>query len=142
MRIRGLDFPDDLYYHARHMVWIEQEPDGVVRLGLTALAPAVAGEILLFVAKAVGWSIDRDRSVGNVETGKLVSSVRTPVAGELVGVNEVVLENASVLNRSPYDAWLVRIRPASWGVDRLLLSSGDAARAEIEVVMDENGFGV
>jgi glycine cleavage system H protein len=140
MLIRGLEFPDDLLYHAAHMVWLRAEGNDVFALGLTALAPATAGEILLFVPKAQGWAIERDRSVGNVETGKLVSAVRTPVAGVLLEVNHRLELGAIELNRDPYGHWLVRIQATDWGRDRLNLVSGDALRAAVLVEMDGIGF--
>ncbi len=140
MQIRGLDFPDDLLYHAGHMVWLRAEGGELFTLGLTGLAPATAGEILLFVGKAVGWLIERDRSVGNVETGKLVSAVRTPIAGELVEVNAGLEFGAVGLNHDPYGVWLVRIRASDWPRDRVNLVCGEAVRAAMVDVMDEHGY--
>ena len=140
MQIRGLDFPDLLLYHPGHMVWLRPEGNDVFCLGLNALAPATAGEILLFVGKAAGWIIDRDRSVGNVETGKLVSAVRTPVAGELIEVNARLECGASELNRDPYGIWLVRIRATDWGRDQANLVAGVDLLPALIAVMDEHGF--
>ncbi len=140
MQIRGLEFPDELFYHPGHMVWLRSVGNDVFFLGLTALAPALAGEILLFVGKAPGWLIDRDRSVGNVETGKLVSAVRTPVTGELIEVNRGLEFGALALNRDPYGTWLVKIRATDWGREQLNLVSGAAVRPAMIAAMDEHGF--
>jgi glycine cleavage system H protein len=140
MLIRGLEFPDGLLYHAEHMVWLRPEGNDLFSLGLTALVPATAGEILLFVPKARGWAIERDRSVGNVETGKLVAAVRTPVAGVLIEVNGSLEFGAQGLNHDPYGQWLVQIRANDWLRDQSSLVSGEALRWALERVMDENGF--
>jgi glycine cleavage system H protein len=140
MRIRGLEFPDDLYYHAGHMVWLRAEGDDVFALGATSLLLATAGEVLLFVPKAVGWSIERDRSVGNIETGKLVASVRTPLAGTLVGVHDRLEYGAMALNQDPYGIWLVRLRASAWALDRGNLVQAEAARAALLAQMDEHGY--
>ena len=140
MLIRGLEFPEHLYYHAQHMIWIARAPDNVLTLGLTPLAAATAGEILLFIGKAVGWTIDRDRAVGNVETGKTVSAVRTPVAGVLVEVNSALALGAIRINSDPYGTWLVRLRPEDWERDSGKLLFGRDAAAALEAEMDNNGY--
>lgn len=140
MQIRGLQFPDDLYYHAGHMVWLRAEGDDVFALGATSLLLATAGEVLLFVPKAVGWAIERDRSIGNIETGKLVAAVRTPLAGTLVAVHERLDYGAMAINHDPYGIWLVRLRASAWEVDRDNLVRGEAAWAALSAEMDEHGY--
>jgi glycine cleavage system H protein len=140
MIIRGLEFPDDLCYHAAHMVWLRRDGADLFTLGLTPLAAASAGEILLFVPKAQGWAIERDRSVGNVETGKTVSSVRTPIAGVLVEVNSPLEYGAIKINHAPYDTWLVRLRATDWVHDQGNVAHGESAWSAIRAVMDEHGI--
>ena len=132
MIIHGQFYPDELYYHAAFMVWLRAEPDGVFTLGLTPLARVSAGEILLFAPKAVGWRIERDRAIGNVETGKIVASVRTPIAGELMAVNSALERGAMPINTAPFDSWLVRIKASDWAQDQANVSLGPAAQAAFE----------
>ena len=133
--ILGYSFPDELYYHPRYMVWIaSEERDGAIeiRLGLSALVLATAGELLVFAGRPLGATIDCDRAIGNVETAKTVSSVRTPVAGRIIAVNEVVEANGELINKDPYAAWLVRLAATDWPRDQGRLLRGDAAAQAIE----------
>jgi glycine cleavage system H protein len=133
--LHGYDFPDALWYHARYMVWLREEPSGEVALGLSALALATAGEILVFAARPLGASVEPGRAIGNVETAKTVSSVQTPIAGRIVAANAAVEANGELIARDPYAAWLVRLAPADWVRDRATLLQGAAALAAIEAEM-------
>ncbi|MFO1351458.1 MAG: glycine cleavage system protein H [Gammaproteobacteria bacterium] len=134
--LRGLEFPDGLFYHAHYMVWLRPEADGAVTLGLTALARATAGDLLIFTPKRIGAEIERDRSVGNVETGKTVSSVRSPIAGVLIAANEAVEKRPTLINSEPYSAWLVRLRPTAWEADSARLATGAAALTALAAEMN------
>jgi len=130
--VRGYEFPDDLYYHPGHMVWVRHEPNGRVTLGLCALALATAGEFIVFAARPLGALIARDRAVANVETAKTVSSVRTPIAGRLIEANTAVEADGTRINADPYAAWLVQLEPEDWERDAAQLLTGDTALAAIE----------
>jgi len=130
--VRGHAFPDDLYYHPGHMVWVRREADGRATLGLSALALATGGELIVFAARPIGSLIERDRAVANVETAKTVSSVRTPIAGRLIEANGEIEADGSRINADPYAAWLVRIEPEDWARDIVSLVTGAEAMAAIE----------
>lgn len=130
--VRGYRFPADLHYDVGTMTWLRPEPDGTVSLGLCALALATAGEILVFAARPLGAPIDAGRAIGNIETAKTVSSVRTPIAGRIIDVNAAVEANGERIARDPYAAWLVRLAPTDWKADRAALLAGPAALEAIE----------
>jgi glycine cleavage system H protein len=137
--VAGLRFPDTLLYHAESMTWISHdESSGLVTLGLSALAVATAGEFQVFAARPLGAFIDVGRAVGNVETMKIVSSVRTPVAGRLVEANAVVEADGSLIGRDPYTAWLVRLAPADFERDRAALLTGQGAWAAIAAELERH----
>ncbi len=110
--LRGFDFPEHLWYSTETMIWIAPEPDGLLRVGMSALGLATAGEFLVFTARPVGADITAGKAIGNVETAKTVSSVRTPIAGRIVAINDAVEADGVLISRQPYDAWLVRLAPA------------------------------
>lgn len=124
------------------MTWIAHDAaSGQVSLGLSALAIATAGEFLVFAARPLDALIDVGRAVGNVETAKIVSSVRTPVAGRLIAANPSIEADGSLIGRDPYAAWLVRLEPIDWARDRASLISGVDAAPAIEAEFqrhDEN----
>lgn len=130
--LRGCVFPETLLYHPESMVWLREEQDGLVTLGLSALATATGGEMLTFAARPIGAALEAGRAVGNVETAKTVSSVRTPIAARLVEANAAVEANGELIGRDPYAAWLVRLEPIDWPRDRAMLVTGDAAMMALD----------
>lgn len=117
--LHGLPFPADRLYAPAHNLWLREEADGSVTLGLTAYGCALYGQIFAFTAKRPGLHIDAERSFGVVEFAKAACSARSPLAGELLASNEALQAQPGLINRDCYGAgWLVRLRPADWPAQR------------------------
>ena len=102
-------YPDELTYHAEHD-WARIE-DGEAVLGITWYAQDALGELVHFEPPEVGASIAKDGAYGEVESVKAVSDVISPLSGEVLEVNQAVVEGPETVNDDPYgDGWLVRIR--------------------------------
>ena len=102
-------YPDDLRYHPEHD-WARVEGE-LATLGITWYAQDALGEIVHFEPPEAGSSVAKDESYGEVESVKAVSEVVAPLSGEVVEVNEQVVEAPETINEDPYgDGWLVRIR--------------------------------
>ena len=113
--VRGCMFPPDLFYHTGHNVWLRYEAPDTVTLGATSFGVALAVEFLAFIPKPVGTEVGSDRAVGLLELAKTITSVRTPVAGTVVAVNEAAEARPRLINKDPYGGgWLVRLRVADW----------------------------
>jgi glycine cleavage system H protein len=105
------DYPEDLRYHPEHD-WARVEGDEAV-LGITWFAQDALGELVHFEAPAVGATLAKDASYAEVESVKAVSDVIAPLSGEVLEVNEQVVDAPETVNDDPYGAgWLVRIRVA------------------------------
>ena len=102
-------YPEDLRYHPEHD-WARIEGDEAV-LGITWWAQDALGELVHFEAPAVGGSTVKDEAYGEVESVKAVSDVISPLSGEILEVNEKVVDEPETVNDDPYgEGWLVRIR--------------------------------
>ena len=102
-------YPDDLKYHADHD-WARLEGDEAV-LGITWFAADSLGELVHFEPPAVGATISKDQSYGEVESVKAVSDVIAPLSGEVLEVNAQVVDAPETVNDDPYGGgWLIRIR--------------------------------
>ena len=102
-------YPDDLKYHREHD-WARIEGDEAV-LGITWFAQDALGELVHFEAPAPGSSVAKDASYGEVESVKAVSDVVAPLSGEVVAVNEGVVDAPETVNDDPYGGgWLIRVR--------------------------------
>jgi glycine cleavage system H protein len=101
-------YPDDLRYHKDHD-WARID-GGTATLGITWYAQDALGEIVHFEAPEAGGSIARDESYGEVESVKAVSDLISPVSGEVVEVNQAVVDEPEKINEDPYgDGWLVKV---------------------------------
>jgi glycine cleavage system H protein len=102
-------YPDDLLYHPEHD-WARIEGDEAV-LGVTWYAQDALGELVHYEAPDVGASISKDSSYGEVESVKAVSDLISPLSGEVLEVNQKVVDAPETVNEDPYgDGWLIRIR--------------------------------
>jgi glycine cleavage system H protein len=122
-------YPDDLRYHPEHD-WARVEDDEAT-LGITWHAQDALGEIVHFEPPSVGAEIAKDSSYGEVESVKAVSDLVSPVSGEVLEVNDAVVDAPELVNEDPYGrGWLVRIRLTDPDeIDALL--DADAYRAQL-----------
>ena len=113
-------YPDDLRYHPEHD-WARVEGDEAV-LGVTWYAQDALGELVHFEAPEVGATLRKDGAYAEVESVKAVSDVIAPLSGEVLEVNQKVVDEPETVNEDPYGAgWLVRIRLSDAGETDALL---------------------
>jgi glycine cleavage system H protein len=102
-------YPDELRYHPEHD-WARIEGDEAT-LGITWYAQDSLGELVHFEPPDAGAAIAKDASYGEVESVKAVSDLITPLSGEVIEVNQKVVDAPETVNEDPYgEGWLVRIR--------------------------------
>ncbi|HET8653855.1 MAG TPA: glycine cleavage system protein GcvH [Gaiellaceae bacterium] len=102
-------YPDDLLYHREHD-WARVE-DGEAVLGITWYAQDALGELVHFEPPEAGGSVEKDGVYGEVESVKAVSDLVAPLSGEVLEVNQKVVDAPETVNDDPYgEGWLVRIR--------------------------------
>ena len=113
-------YPDQLRYHAEHD-WARIEGDDAT-LGITWFAQDSLGELVHFEPPAQGSTVAKDSSYGEVESVKAVSELISPLSGEIIAINQKVVEAPETVNEDPYEeGWLVRIRLSDSGeADSLL----------------------
>lgn len=139
--VRGCDIPDDLSYNVENNVWARTEGDGTVTIGMTSYAGSLAGQIVSYTPKKVGKAVKKDKSCATVESGKWVGPAKSPVAGEVVAVNDAVAGNPGLINEDPYgNGWLVKIQPSDWAGESGELVTGAAAADAFEAKMEADGF--
>jgi glycine cleavage system H protein len=104
-------YPDDLLYHPEHD-WARIE-DGEAVLGITWYAQDALGELVHFEPPEQGATVAKDGTYGEVESVKAVSDLISPLSGEVLAVNQKVVEAPETVNGESYgDGWLIRIRLA------------------------------
>jgi len=117
-------YPDDLKYHPEHD-WARIDGDEAV-LGVTWFAQDALGELVHFEPPDLGSTVSKDGSYGEVESVKAVSDLISPLSGEVLEVNEKVVDAPETVNEDPYgDGWLIRSRMTSPDERGQLLSVAD-----------------
>ena len=103
------EYPEGLKYHREHD-WARIEGDEAT-LGITWFAQDALGELVHFEPPDEGASTTAGASYGEVESVKAVSDVIAPLSGEILEVNQAVVDAPETVNDDPYgEGWLVRIR--------------------------------
>ena len=122
-------YPDGLKYHPEHD-WARIEGDEAT-LGVTWFAQDALGELVHYEAPAVGSTVAKDESYGEVESVKAVSDIVAPLSGDVLEVNQKAVDEPEIVNDDPYgEGWLIRIRMSDPGeVDALM--EADAYRAHV-----------
>ena len=83
-------YPDGLKYHPEHD-WARIEGDEAT-LGVTWFAQDALGELVHYEAPAVGSTVAKDESYGEVESVKAVSDIVAPLSGEVLEVNQFTVD--------------------------------------------------
>jgi glycine cleavage system H protein len=138
--VRGCHLPDELLFDVENHTWFSEVGDGNVRMGMTAIATALAGELVAFTPKKVGRKVRPGKSCATVESGKWVGPAKSVAGGEVIEVNTALADNPKLVNEDPYANWMVVIAPDDWdGVKGQLILGADVA-AKYEAKMDADGF--
>lgn len=101
--------PSEFRFSESHE-WFKIEGN-TVTLGITQFAANELTDITYVEMQPVGTTVTKNESAGEVESVKTTSDVMTAFDGEIVEINETVVDNPSLLNSDPFgDGWLAKIR--------------------------------
>ena len=116
-------YPDDLHYHPEHD-WARIDGDEAT-LGITWFAQDSLGELVHCEAPEAGSTVAKDSSYGEVESVKAVSDIVAPLSGEVLEVNQKVVDAPETVNDDPYgEGWLIRIRMSDTSEVDALMDAG------------------
>ena len=134
LTVRGCDLDPALFYDVEQHMWYAPIDGGRLRLGMTAVAVALAGEVLAFTPKRVGRRFEAMRSCATIESGKWVGPARASFAGTVTAINEGLMARPQLTNRDPYGAgWMIEAQPddaAETVLAKLVTGAGLAAAYE------------
>lgn len=92
--------------------WALLEGD-VVTLGLSEFAVKHLSDLVFIQLPEVGDTVDAGETFGEIESVKAVSDLNSPITGEVIGINEAVVENLELISTDPLgDGWMVKVRIA------------------------------
>ena len=105
--------PEELRYAETHE-WVhvsEEEGNQIATIGITAFAVEQLTDLVYLELTDVGTSVSPGDEFGEVESVKAVSSLYSPVSGEIVEVNTGLADQLEILNDSPYEGgWMIKVK--------------------------------
>ena len=90
--------------------WVELNGD-IATVGITKHATEMLGDIVFAELPEKGSSVEKDATAGVVESTKAASDVYTPISGEVVDVNQSIVDDPSKINADPEgEAWFFKLK--------------------------------
>lgn len=115
---------ENLKYANSHE-WVKVDGD-FAYVGITDYAQDSLGSIVYIEVGEVGDEVVQGEEFGAVESVKAASDLLSPISGEIVEVNENVLDNTEDVNGDPYGSWLIKVKISD--------------ESELENLLDANGY--
>jgi glycine cleavage system H protein len=114
------NLPADLKYAPSHE-WAHLENDQIVRVGITDFAQQELGDLVFIELPELGRKVTQNEQCAVVESVKTASDLFSPVSGEVVAVNESVVDEPELVNNDAFGTWLFCIKANDLsGLDKLM----------------------
>ena len=105
-------YPDDLKYASSHE-WAKLNDDGTVTVGISDHAQAALGDIVFVELPELETVLASKDEVAVVESVKAASDIYAPISGEVVEINEALIESPEIVNSDPYEkGWFFILKPS------------------------------
>lgn len=115
------NIPNKLQYTKTHE-WVRKD-DEYLTIGITDHAQTMLGDLVYVELPHPDTTLDNGQECAVVESVKAAADVYCPVPGEVVEINDAVIENPQLINQDPYGkGWLIRVRPFDNQLSGLLSS--------------------
>ncbi len=120
------ELPADLKYSKSHE-WVRDEGDGTVTVGITDHAQELLGDLVFVELPEVGTPVEMEGECAVVESVKAASDIYSPVAGEIIEVNQVLVDAPETINEDAYGAgWIFKVKFSD--------------SAELSALLDADGY--
>ncbi|MCY4594611.1 MAG: glycine cleavage system protein GcvH [Bryobacterales bacterium] len=103
-----MDYPID-YRYSREHEWVRLE-NGTATVGITHHAQDQLGDVVFVELPSVGSKLEAEGAFGAVESVKAVSDIYAPISGDVIAVNEALMDAPELINSDPHgEGWLVKL---------------------------------
>jgi glycine cleavage system H protein len=136
----AFDFPDSLHYETytkdkfvfripteegfyfnENDVWAYVKGNKA-RIGVTDFVQKSLSDIMYFTPPAIGNEVTQFEEMGEIESGKAVFEIVSPVSGTITAINTKLLDAPELLNDNPYEqGWIAEMELADFEEDKDLL---------------------
>lgn len=88
--------------------------EGLAVIGISDFAQKQLGDIVSIELPKIGNKFKQMQTMAIVDSIKASSDIFCPISGEIVEINEGLLEHPEWVNQSPYElGWMVKIKPSN-----------------------------
>lgn len=102
--------PEDLKYASTHE-WVRIDDDGLATVGISDHAQDALGDIVFIELPEPGTMVNAKDEVAVVESVKAASDIYSPLSGEILEVNEALVDAPDTVNSGPYElGWFYKLR--------------------------------
>lgn len=108
------EIPEQLKYAKTHE-WVNVQDDNSLQVGITDFAQQELGDLVYIELPTVGRKLKQGEQCAVVESVKTASDLFSPVTGEVVAVNQAVVDDPALLNDAVYSSWLFTLKADSLG---------------------------
>ena len=101
--------PKDLKYSKEHE-WVKLQGD-IATAGITDFAQHQLTDIVFVELPEKDIQVQQNKQMAVVESVKSVSDVFAPVSGQVIEINEKLIDNPEIINKDPYgQGWFAKIK--------------------------------
>lgn len=130
--IGGFVVPDQVYYHQGH-AWVRVDDKNVATVGLDDFAQKLVGKIDAVHLPDIGSAVRQGEKGWSLEVDSRPIDMLSPVDGEILSVNEELINSPETTNADPYGkGWLMKVRAPRVSANVKSLLSGSLAKRWIE----------
>lgn len=110
---------------SREHEWLVMK-EGIATMGISDFAQKQLGDIVSVELPRVGSAFKQMQPMAIVDSVKTSSDIYSAITGEVIEVNEELLEHPELVNQSPQDlGWIVKIKPSDLQEFELLMSKDE-----------------
>ncbi|WP_122863751.1 glycine cleavage system protein GcvH [Pseudomonas viridiflava] len=124
------NIPAELRFAESHE-WARLEADGTVTVGISDHAQEALGDVVFVELPEIGKTFSAGDAAGVVESVKAASDIYSPVAGEVIAVNDDLQGTPEGLNNDPYASWIFKLKPVDATGDLAKLLDADGYKSAI-----------
>lgn len=125
-----MNTPDGILCTKTHE-WILDENE-TATIGLTDWAVEQLGDVVFVELPEIGSNFSKEEVFATIESVKAASEIYMPVGGEIVEVNEKLINSPELINEDPWSNWLVKIKPENFQQDSNGLMEYDDYKEEVQ----------
>jgi glycine cleavage system H protein len=107
----AFEYPENLKYLDSHEYARVDEDEGIVTIGLSAFAIDQLGDVVFLELPEAGDTVEKGETFGSVESVKAVEDLKSPVNGEVLERNDILIDAPEQMGDDPYgDGWLIKVK--------------------------------